>query len=91
MSSTVKTDVKISAFSLKDPQGTFLVFETTHLTMKAEKILKAEGIPFRLFPKPRSVISECGIIVKVLEENLARASQVCKDKGLTIKDILSIK
>lgn len=91
MSSTDKIDEGVSASLLKDPKGTFLVFETTHLTMKAEKILKAEGIPFRLFPKPRSVISECGIIVKVLEEDLARASQVCKGEGLTMKDILSIK
>ena len=90
MNSTAKSGKKGAAAILREPQGTFLVFETTHLTMKAEKILKDEGVPFRLFPKPRSVISECGIIVKVLEEDLARIKGLCEKEGLKFKYVSAI-
>lgn len=76
---------------LMAPVGTFVVFETTHLTMKAEKILKKEGIPFRLFPKPRTVVSECGLIVRLLEDDLERATQICEDEGLKIKEVLFLR
>ena len=71
--------------SLKTMEGTFLVFETTHLTMKAESILKDAGIPVRLFPKPRKVISECGLIVKVLDRDLGAAKGFLEDRGVKIK------
>ena len=74
----------------KEPRGLFLLFETTHMTMKAERILKGEGIPFRLFPKPKSVLSECGIIVKVFENDLQKATRACDEAGLKIKEVLSI-
>ncbi len=80
--------VKNSRESLKTMNGTFLVFETTHLTMKAESILKDSGIPVRLFPKPRKVISECGLIIKVLDGNLDAAKSFLEEKGLKIKSEL---
>ena len=58
--------------------------------MKAESILKAEGIPLRLFPKPRSIISECGLIVKVLDKDLERVSDLCRQNGLKIKEVLEL-
>jgi len=77
--------LKDSRESLNTMEGTFLLFETTHLTMKAESILKEAGIPLRLFPKPRKVISECGLIIKVLDGNLDAAKNLLKQKGLRIK------
>ncbi len=75
---------------LREPRGRFLVFETTHLTMKAEKILKEADIPHRLFPKPKSVISECGLVIKVLEEDLERAVEICKGRGVAAKETITI-
>jgi len=76
---------------LKEPYGTFLVFETTHLTMKAESILKGAGMPMRLFPKPRSVESKCGLVIKVPDGEIERASEICSKEGLEIKEILKIE
>ena len=75
---------------LKSGEGTYLVFETTHLTMKAEALLNSEGIPNRLFPKPRKVVSECGLVVKVMEADLERVQALCSDKGVNIKEVLNI-
>ena len=88
LNSAVKEKIRPS--SLKEFRGTFLLFETTHLTMKAETVLKSAGIPFRLFPKPKGVISECGIIVKIADDDLKRATSACEEAGLNIKEVLSI-
>jgi len=82
--------VKEGRESLKTMEGTFLVFETTHLTMKAESVLKEAGIPVRLFPKPRKVISECGLIIKVLDVDLDAAKNLLEGKGVRIKSELHL-
>jgi len=75
---------------LKEGKGPFLLFETTHLTMKAEAIFKKNNIPNMLFPKPKKAISECGLVVKVLEEDLERARELCKNNGIQIKELIRI-
>lgn len=76
--------------SLKKLEGSFLVFETTHLTMKAESVLKEAGIDIRLFPKPRKVISECGLIIKVLDRDIEAAKALLLEKGIEIKSELHL-
>lgn len=71
-------------------RGKFFVFETTHLTLHAEKLLKKSGIGNRLFPKPRSVISECGLIIKILDSDIERAEEIFKQAGLQISEIINI-
>lgn len=76
--------------ALKKRTGSFLVFETTHLTMKAEAIFNNNNIPNRLFPKPKKIISECGLVVKVLEPDIERARELCRNKGLVIKEVIEV-
>ncbi len=76
--------------ALKKPSGFFLVFKTTHLTMKAEAVLNNHDIPNRLFPKPKNIISECGVVVKVLEVDLEKAKAICCNKGLGIKEVIKV-
>ena len=75
---------------LKEGKGTFLLFETTHLTMKAEAIFKENNIPNMLFPKPKKAISECGLVVKIFESDLERARELCNNKGIEIKEVIRI-
>ena len=67
-----------------------LLFETTHLTMKAEDLFKQNNIPNMLFPKPKKAISECGLVVKLFESDLERAKELCKNKGIEIKEVIRI-
>jgi len=76
--------------SLKKPGGTLLVFETTHLTMKAESLLKSAGISHRLFPNPRKALRECGLVIKVLKQDLKRAVKTCKKGNVAIKSVLEL-
>lgn len=41
------------------------VFESIHRVMKAEKLLKREGIKIDLIPVPREISSDCGVAIEV--------------------------
>jgi hypothetical protein len=47
----------------------FLLFNTIHDVLKADKILKKEKANYELVPVPRNLSSDCGMCVK-LEDNL---------------------
>lgn len=56
----------------------FLLFETIHDVLKADKILKKEKICYELVPVPRNLSSDCGMCVK-LEDNLEDAKKHIKN------------
>ncbi|MFQ5585390.1 MAG: DUF3343 domain-containing protein [Thermodesulfobacteriota bacterium] len=40
-------------------------FSSTHKVLKAEKVLKERGVPFKLYPSPKALIapSQCGLVI----------------------------
>jgi hypothetical protein len=56
----------------------FLLFDTIHDVLKADKILKKEKINYELVPVPRNLSSDCGMCVK-LEDSLEDAKKHIKD------------
>jgi hypothetical protein len=48
------------------PGESFLIvlFVSVSHALKAEKILKGEGIPFKLIPVPRHLSSDCGVCLR---------------------------
>jgi hypothetical protein len=57
---------------------TVAIFESVSHAMRAEKLLKETGIPFKLIPVPRHISSDCGVCLKFapnfrkqIEETLA--------------------
>jgi hypothetical protein len=41
-----------------------VLFNSVSHALKAEKILKGEGIPFKLIPVPKYISSDCGICLR---------------------------
>jgi hypothetical protein len=41
-----------------------VLFKSVSYALKAEKILKSEGIPFKLIPVPKHISSNCGICLR---------------------------
>ena len=56
----------------------FLLFNTIHDVLRADKILKKEKVNYELVPVPRNLSSDCGMCVK-LEGNLEDIKQHIKD------------
>lgn len=41
-----------------------ILFKSVSYALKAEKILKAEGLPHKLIPVPKEISSDCGICLR---------------------------
>ena len=48
----------------KQPQYFVMLFKAVSLVLKAEKILKKEGLPHKLIPVPKHISSDCGICLR---------------------------
>jgi len=53
-----------------------ITFVSIHFVMKAEKVLKKEGIDFRLIPTPRKISSDCGMAIEANYENMERIKTI---------------
>jgi len=46
------------------PQYFVMLFKSVSYVLKAEKILKKEGLPHKLIPVPKNISSDCGICLR---------------------------
>ncbi len=59
-----------------------LVLNTTHQTLRAEKVLKGVGINHRTVMKPRSISSDCGLAIRFEEDTLEKIREAIETAGL---------
>lgn len=53
----------------------FATFQSTHMVLKAEKVLQAAGIPgVRLVPVPSQLSSDCGVSVRFPAAEVEKAA-----------------
>ena len=64
--------------------GTYkvVVFKSTYLTFKAERALKAAGIPCKIVTKPRGISSDCGLAVRVDAADEARVLALMRESNI---------
>jgi hypothetical protein len=61
--------------------GVFAIatFHSTHMVLKAEKLLKDAGVAgVRLVPVPSQVSSDCGVTVRFTAADVARAAELLR-------------
>ena len=64
---------------MSGPAGAFAIatFHSTHMVLKAEKLLKAAGLAgVRLVPVPSQVSSDCGVTVRFAAADVSRAAEL---------------
>ena len=54
----------------------YVIFESIHYVMKAEKALKKESIDFELRPNPAELISSCGLCISFKYELLQKVLSI---------------
>lgn len=59
-----------------------LIFRGTHQVMSAEKRLKKAGVPMRLIPVPKRLTSDCGLAIRIVSADRARAREVLSRSGI---------
>lgn len=64
-------------------EGQYLaVFNSTHRVLKAEGLLKAQGLPIMLIPAPRAVQADCGLAIRFDEKLREAVMQLLADQSL---------
>jgi hypothetical protein len=48
----------------EEHQYSVMLFKSVSYVLKAEKILKKEGLPHKLIPVPKKISSDCGICLR---------------------------
>jgi hypothetical protein len=60
-------------------QFAIATFHSTHAVLAAEKLLKGEGLGgIRLVPVPSQVSSDCGVTIRFLAADVARAAALMR-------------
>ncbi len=63
-----------------------LVASTSH-ALKLEKALASHGLTSKLIPVPRQISSDCGVCVRILQTDVAKARRAIEAAGITVEGI----
>lgn len=63
----------------KTPQSVVL-FRSVSAALAAEKLLKEEGIAFKLIPVPKQISSDCGVCIRINTSDTDRVREVLHRK-----------
>lgn len=63
-----------------------LVYSTSH-AVRGERLLMQEGIDVKLIPVPRQFSSDCGVCLRVREEDRGYALQVLTEGGVGVEEV----
>ncbi len=59
-----------------------LIFSSVHHVMKAEKVLRGQGLHIDLIPMPREISSDCGVAIELSLEVRKEAVDLLKENRL---------
>jgi hypothetical protein len=63
------------------------IFNSIHRVMKAEKLLKARGLPILLIPAPRALRADCGLAIRYAPSDRVAVEGVLVAEALTPEDV----
>ncbi len=66
-----------------------ILFKSVSYALKAEKILKASGLPHKLIPVPKEISSDCGICLR-FEQELRESIESALASKVDIEEIRSM-
>ncbi|HNQ66411.1 MAG TPA: DUF3343 domain-containing protein [Smithella sp.] len=66
-----------------------VLFKAVSYALKAEKILKQEGLPHKLIPVPKQISSDCGVCLR-FEQNIQNQIEAALLNKVEIEDIITL-
>jgi selenide,water dikinase len=72
---------------LSAPRDLLVVFGTVQRVMQAERIAKERGLDVDLIPAPRSVSSECGVVLELRQPEASALAELLAEVGLTPRGV----
>ena len=77
---------------VKDEQSNsygVILFHSTSGALRAEKLLKKEGIAYKIIPVPRHLSSDCGVCIRFSREDESLVRKALADK-VEVQDICTL-
>ena len=66
-----------------------ILFKSVSYALKAEKILKREGLPHKLIPVPKQISSDCGVCLRIDAD--AQKNIIAALSEVDIEDVKSLE
>jgi hypothetical protein len=66
-------------------QGVIL-FPSIHFALRAEKLMKEKGVPYKLIPVPRHLSSDCGVCLRFSWEQKEGIEAALKEAGVKMEE-----
>ena len=60
---------------MTEPDYYIVLYKSVSYAMRSEKILKREGIPYKLIPVPKKISSDCGVCIRFISEDRRRIEE----------------
>ncbi|MBW2095427.1 MAG: DUF3343 domain-containing protein [Deltaproteobacteria bacterium] len=71
----------------KQEKAFVFVLYSIHNVMKAEKVLRSQGVLFDTIPVPREISSDCGMAILVASKDRHGVRKILGESGIDIKGI----
>ena len=68
---------------MKMAQGVIL-FPSIHFALRAEKLVKAKGISYKLIPVPRHLSSDCGVCLRIPWEKKGEILEILAQSAVKV-------
>lgn len=68
----------------------YLVFHSTHETLKAEALLQAAGLPCKVVMKPTAIRLDCGLAVRTDEATRPAAEEALGGAGVKPRGVFAL-
>ena len=69
------------------PQFGVVLFHTSSAALRAEKVLRREGLPIKMIPTPRQFSSDCGVALRFEWRSEARVRELLGSAHANIASI----
>lgn len=75
----------------KTEEFNLISFESTHMAIKSEKLLKDVNLDIRIIPVPREITSSCGLSLRINPINYKEAKEILDKNHIVFSGCYLIK
>ncbi len=69
------------------PAYAVILVDSAGHAVRIEKLLKQYNVTCKLIPPPRHLSSDCGVCVRILQDDMETVSGLLKERQITIQSI----
>ena len=73
------------------PQFGVVLFHTSSAALRAEKVLRREGLPIKMVPTPRQFSSDCGVALRFEWHSEVRVRALLESARLEIASVRELE